>query len=638
MSQVNFLTPNTLLQDRYLVVRPIGKGGMGAVYKAKDTRLRVPVALKQTLLTSAMMRRAFEKEAMLLARLSHPVLPRVTDHFLEGNDQFLVMDYIPGEDLAALLARNGGSFPADDVVTWVLRWAEQLLDALHYLHTQSPPIYHRDIKPQNLKVTARGDVILLDFGLARGGSAQLSTVTAHSDDSIGGFTPNYAPLEQIRGENPEPRSDLYSLAATLYHLLSGQRPPDALSRAAELLNGLADPLRPLIELNPQVPETVSAILHAAMAPNPADRPSSAAMMRRAMRGCRGGSATVASVGRDGLAGSLVASLEADSDVITGDTSAVSDLSVKPVEQLESEQSTPPPAEPGTLLWSTGTGSAVQCLAISRDGKYLAVGGDDQAIGIWDLLERRRLHSMSGRFRSATSLAISPDGRLLVAGSEERRMQIWRMSDGTSIETDDRRSYPADFLAFSPDGKLLASAGWGNAIWLWNVDGERIERRSALMCGFVQSLAFSPDGQMLAAGCYDGSLRIFHATGGYALQTIESHNSFVLSVGFSPDGEKLVTGGGCTSIFVWQTSDGRKLDRLSGHANYVHSLAFAPDGRQMASGSEDKTIRIWQIDAGRQLAELHDHDGGVTALAYTPDGKMLISGCRDWRIRLWQVDF
>ncbi len=638
MSQVKLLTPNTLLQDRYLVIRSIGKGGMGAVYKAKDTRLRVPVALKQTLLTSAAMRRAFEKEAMLLARLAHPVLPRVTDHFLEGGDQFLVMDYIPGEDLAALLARNGGSFPADDVVTWVLRWAEQLLDALHYLHTQSPPIYHRDIKPQNLKITARGDVILLDFGLARGGSAQLSTVTAHSDDSIAGFTPNYAPLEQIRGEAPDPRGDLYSLAATLYHLLAGQRPPDALSRASDLVNGLADPLRPLIELNPQVPETVSAILHTAMAPNPADRPTSAAMMRRAMRGCRGGSATVDLTGRNGIVESLVAAAGSESDVITGGASTASEPSVVPVVPAERIPHEAPAAAPGTLLWSTGTGSAVQCLAISRDGQYLAVGGDDRAVGIWDLAERRLLRSVRGDFRSTTSLAMSPDGTLLVAGSEERRMQIWRIADGSGIEAKERRSYPADFLAFSPDGKLLASAGWGNAIWIWEVDGDRIERRSALMCGFVQSLAFSSDGQLLAAGCYDGSLRIFNAVDGYALQTIESHNSFVLSVVFSPDGDRLVTGGGCTSIFVWRTSDGRKLDCLNGHANYVHSLTFAPNGGQFASGSEDKSIRVWQLDEGRQLAELHDHGGGVTALAYTPDGRVLVSGCRDQRIRLWQAGF
>ena len=158
------LPVNTLLQGRYLIVEQIGRGGMGAVYKATDTRLRATVALKETLVAGDPARRAFEREAQLLAGLRHSALPRVSDHFMEGDGQFLVMEFIPGEDLAAMLAQRSVPFPADDV----LRWADQLLDALDYLHSQQPPIIHRDIKPQNTKLTARGEIILLDFGLAKG--------------------------------------------------------------------------------------------------------------------------------------------------------------------------------------------------------------------------------------------------------------------------------------------------------------------------------------------------------------------------------------------------------------------------------------------------------------------------------------
>src|ERR1043166_4301373 len=207
------LSSETVLQQRYRIVRQLGQGGMGAVYEAVDERLDTIVALKETLFTDEKLRKQFEREPRLLARLHHPALPRVSDHFTEDAGQFLVMQYIPGEDLAAMLDAHKAAFSPDVV----LRWAGQLCDALDYLHTQDPQIIHRDIKPQNLKLTARGQVVLLDFGLAKGSAGQMSVVTTSA--SIFGYTPNYAPLEQVQGLGTDARSDIYSLAATLYHLI-----------------------------------------------------------------------------------------------------------------------------------------------------------------------------------------------------------------------------------------------------------------------------------------------------------------------------------------------------------------------------------------------------------------------------------
>ena len=143
------LAPDTVLQNRYRVIRLLGQGGMGAVYEATDERLDTTVALKETLFTDERLRKQFEREARLLARMHHPALPRVSDHFAEGDGQFLVMQFIPGEDLSQMMALKKGPFPPDQVLTW----GDQLLDALDYLHTQDPQIIHRDIKPQNLKLT-----------------------------------------------------------------------------------------------------------------------------------------------------------------------------------------------------------------------------------------------------------------------------------------------------------------------------------------------------------------------------------------------------------------------------------------------------------------------------------------------------
>src|SRR3989440_11384321 len=252
------LTEGTILQGRYRILRQLGQGGMGAVYEAVDERLDTVVALKETFFVEEKLRKQFEREARLLARLHHQALPRVSDHFNEGEGQFLVMQFIAGEDLAAMLAQSTGPFPEDEV----LRWADQLCDALDYLHTQDPQIIHRDIKPQNLKLTARGQVVLLDFGLAKGSAGQLTAVTTSA--SIFGYTPNYAPLEQVQGMGTDARSDIYALGATLFHLLTNLKPPDALSRAGALVNGQPDPLLPANKVTPQVSVAVANVLGRAM--------------------------------------------------------------------------------------------------------------------------------------------------------------------------------------------------------------------------------------------------------------------------------------------------------------------------------------------------------------------------------------
>ena len=268
------LTPETILQGRYRIVRQLGQGGMGAVYEAVDQRLDTTVALKETLFSDERLRRQFEREARLLARLHHPALPRVSDHFSEGDGQFLVMQFIPGDDLFEKMNRKRGPFPPDQVLTW----ADQLLDALDYLHTQDPQIVHRDIKPQNLKLTPRGQIILLDFGLAKGQAGEMSRVTTSA--SIFGYTPNYAPLEQIQGLGTDARSDLYALGATLYHLMTGVKPPDALTRAAAVVNGQPDPLALASVANPAVPPVIDQFLAKSMAQNRDQRYASAADMRR----------------------------------------------------------------------------------------------------------------------------------------------------------------------------------------------------------------------------------------------------------------------------------------------------------------------------------------------------------------------
>jgi serine/threonine protein kinase len=283
MMETRKLAAETVLQNRYRILSLLKRGGMGRVYLAEDMRFHSRVAVKEAYFTDEEFRRAFAREAGLLHRLRHRVLPHVTDHFTEGEAQYLVMQLFLGKDLDELIDEKIQETGEAFAVNQVLRWADQLLDALEYMHGHQPPVVHRDIKPQNLKLTQQGDVILLDFGLAKGAAAEMSQMNESMVNSLPGFTYHYAPLEQILGTGTDPRSDLYALAATIYRLITGSVPSDALTRAAAALERQPDPLLSANKLNGQVPESVAALLTRAMAQLPGERPATATEMRRALR-------------------------------------------------------------------------------------------------------------------------------------------------------------------------------------------------------------------------------------------------------------------------------------------------------------------------------------------------------------------
>jgi serine/threonine protein kinase len=255
----------TKLQDRFLVEAQIGIGGMGAVYRATDEKFGTVVAIKETLYRDTDLAEAFEREARLLNGLHHPLFPHVSDHFVEGGGHFLVMEFIEGEDLSELLKR-GERFPFETVA----RWTMDLLDGIDYLHLQDPPIIHRDIKPSNIKLTPRGNIMLLDFGMAKETSGHTLGMK-----SVFGYSRRYSPLEQIEGTGTDVRSDIFSLGATVYHLLTGEAPIDVLKRASAIVAGRPDPLPLASSVNTEVPEEISVMINSALALNPDERFASA---------------------------------------------------------------------------------------------------------------------------------------------------------------------------------------------------------------------------------------------------------------------------------------------------------------------------------------------------------------------------
>ncbi len=303
------LTTDNILQERYRIICQLGHGGMGAVYEAQDNkRFNAPVALKEILIDLAnitdakqqdLLKHAFEREAKILAEVQHEVFPHVIEYFSEGDRQYLVMELVQGVDLAELLTQRKTPFSLEEL----LQWTGQLLDALDYLHSFKPPIFHRDLKPQNLKLTSRGKIKLLDFGIAKSAETHLSTTI--TNQTFIAATLNYSPFEQILRvldptlrdvitekykaktkrvleQSVDARSDLYALGATLFHLSTGYVPTDALKRTLEVWSGNPDPLRHPHELNPNIPKEISLMILKAMEIDRENRFASAVEMQRTL--------------------------------------------------------------------------------------------------------------------------------------------------------------------------------------------------------------------------------------------------------------------------------------------------------------------------------------------------------------------
>jgi formylglycine-generating enzyme required for sulfatase activity len=253
---------------------------MGAVYVATDDRFRNTVAVKQAFFAKGDGARAFEREARLLRNLRHPALPGVIDFFEEDGTCYLVMDYVEGDDLSVLLRHRRDSGLGPFPYAAVVAWGDQILDALEFLHRHDPPILHRDVKPQNLKLMTDGQVVLLDFGLSKGAAGEMSRTV--NDESISGFTPSYASPEQMRDEGTTVASDLFSLGATLYHLMTGVKPIDAVTRTLKARPPEPDPVARVDALNDSVPAAVADVIECAMQLEPGSRYASANEMREAL--------------------------------------------------------------------------------------------------------------------------------------------------------------------------------------------------------------------------------------------------------------------------------------------------------------------------------------------------------------------
>ena len=475
------LEPGSLLHQRYRIEGLLGKGGMGAVYVAFDQTLQLRVAVKENLNASPDSERQFHREASLLASLRHPNLPRVTDHFLLEGHQYLVMDFIEGEDLHSRAQRQ------PPTVDEVMRWADALCDALAYLHSRQPPIIHRDIKPANVKLQPDGTPVLVDFGLAK--------VFDQSQTSTGarGLTPGYSPPEQYGGARTDARTDQYALAATLYSLLTGRPPTDSIERMLDKVE-----LRPARALNPAVSPALDAAITRALSIEQAARFPDIGTFREALHGrlaaatVRASPATVvarpAAAGRPFpwipvLAGGgvLLALVIGGSALLlagpllglgrsaTATPEAPIVAALPTATELILPSDTPPPPATPTL-------SATDTPATTPTVPAALLGGGGVIAFVSDREDGRTLQIW----------AINPDGtqpRQLTFGPGDKAQPRWS-PDGQRL------------LFIAPGGTDSFGNKLGADVWVMNLDGTGITNLTAAS-GDDTDPAWAPDGNRIA---------------------------------------------------------------------------------------------------------------------------------------------
>ena len=539
---------------RYRVLDLIGYGGFGAVYQAQMEQGQSHghiVALKETL--DAQMLQSFAKEFAVLRRLRHPHLPQYYEMFEVGGNGYLVMEFIPGQSLEDIRLRQNGPLLEGQVLGYAL----QLCDVLAYLHGQQPPLLHRDIKPANIRFTPEGVIKLVDFGLFKAGEG-----TTHS--SRQGRTPRYAPLEQFgAGEHTDRRSDLYSLGATLYHLLTGRAPDAATDRIAGSVDTLPRPRA----VNPALSAGVDTALWRALALKKDDRFAEVRQFKQALMGATLVVATpqkpLQTTGVEHfiraygywLAGALGVLLLLGGLLLAGSSGQRAETPETMATVIATHMATPtatvtPKAtetSPSTPIPLTLTSTATPTLALP-----VAVG-----------------------------TAVPTPQTTINPQNAKQVTQLAHWGKGSMEQA-----------TYSPDGALLAVA---SSLGIYLYDAVTLEELHWIQTDvWMISIAFAPDGETLASGSQDRKVRLWRASDGTLLRTLEGHTGQVDSVAFAPDGAILASGAGDNTVRLWRVSDGTLLRTLEGHTDRVRSIAFAPDGTMIASGSEDGTIRLWGV--------------------------------------------
>ncbi|MBN3922196.1 serine/threonine-protein kinase [Nostoc sp. NMS4] len=654
-----------LLGGRYRPTQVLSdEGGFGRTYLAKDVhKLNECCVIKQFApklqgtgpLTKAV--ELFKQEASRLQELAeHPQIPTLLAYFEQNSYLFLVQQFIDGQNLLKELETRG-NYNETEIRQLLL----DLLPVLKFIHIRG--VIHRDIKPQNIiRRQSDGRFILIDFGASKVLTATVQTTMGTVIGSHG-----YTALEQMQDGKAYPGSDLFSLGATCFHLLTGIRPsilwiqqgygwvaswrqhltnPDGegISISVELGEVLDKLLQLDIQKRYQSADEVITDLTSQLSTLPSLAPTILTPTFATTQSKKGPVLPK-------LNNNLKSQLLLGSSILVLGLGGIWYFQPRPHLVSEVPKPVSQPIQPPKNVSENsylpkpfkGHSSDVNSVAFSPDGTTLASASDDKTIKLWNPVSGQVIRTLEGHFNWIWTIAFSPDSKILASGSADKTIKLWNVETGKLIRTLDGNSDGVTSVAFSPDGKTLASgtASKDMKIKLWNVETGKLIRTLEGHTSGVASVVFSPDGKTLASGSWDKTIKLWNLETGKLIRTLEGNTDSILSVAFAPDGITLASGSKDKTIKLWNLKTGKLIYTLKGHNDKVNSVVFLPsvgsNGITLVSGSSDNTIKLWNPVTGKLIRTLETGSGYIYTVAISPDGQTIAGGGSGENIlKIWQM--
>ena len=680
----------------YDVLEVVGRGGMGLVLRALDTKLNRIVAIKvmaPELAANPMAVKRFLREARAGAAVSHDHVVTIFAVDEINRPPYIVMEYVNGQSLQEKVDRTG-----ELGVEEILRIGMQVARGLAAAHEQG--LIHRDIKPANILLENGVErVKLTDFGLARAADDVGVTRTGQ----ISG-TPLYMSPEQAHGHALDARSDLFSLGSVLYTLCTGRAPFRAETPLATLRRVTNDQPRSIREINADIPDFLEGIIFQLLEKDPNSRVTSASevanvlshylaylqqpgTLLKPVREMPRQSAQAGPPPKPPLAGKpgsdratfrwsialvlllmgmvplvLVAALAVY--FFTGRTAEAPGGLAGMMEATagphgESARppnpSTAPPtttarrSEPVRLQlvrqFEAHVGP-VQDLEVTHDSTRLLSASGDGKVRVWDLKTGRVLETLTGhRVEREIPLDISPDDRHVVSGDGTGHLRWWDMSTGERFREilahhNDDSNHGIFDVEYSRDGSRVLSSGKDSLAKLWDAHSGELLQTFAGHGSWVIDGALSPDNAHVVTASFDETIRVWDAASGEEQLRLLSSGDTASCLAFSPEGRHLAAGMRDGSIRLYDLAKGEEVHRLKGHEDRVRDVAYTPSGAHLVTGSYDRTLRVWTLPEGRELARAEHEDPVFNTLAITPTGLRVATAGGVWKpveeVNRWEL--
>ena len=685
--------------NAYRLIRLLGWTSSAEVYLAEHVVSRKQVVLK--LLRVALSEDdldSFTIASRAITGLVHPhiiEIPEIGIADRENSFPVLVMEYAPNGTLRQHYP-IGSRLP----LTTVLPYVRQIAEALHYAHLQK--LIHADVKPENILLGSNNQILVSDFSIALISSISSSAIAVNS-------TTAYLAPEQIRGQS-YPTSDEYALGVMVYEWLSGELPfSGSLSEMAnQHLFTSPPPLRIKI---PDISSTVEEVVLTALAKDPKSRFANLLAFANALEqagqpvhhySSAFPSLTVppdmptlpAVVGmpQNQMSSTVVdrpqgpplserkepnqpspafhlATLLSHLPMVVGPrpASEMPHLSTRRISRrvfmiglpgvvvaggiiawlMYQKESLTTNALDYTLLTYSGHAGEVTVVAWSPNGKYIASGGNDHTIRVWNAGTGTDLLISHGHSGGVPAITWSPDSTYLASASagplasggppaSDNAVQVWSATTGKPIYFYRGHSSGITDVTWSPTGNRIASSSTDYTVQVWDATTGQHPLIYRTHSWYIQAEAWSPDGRRLASGGPDGTIQLWDAVSGHTFHSYRGHSNGIESIAWSPDGRRIATASDDDTVRIWDVATGRFVYIYRGHASYVRAVAWSPDGSSIASGSSDKTVQVWDAATGGTGFIYRGHSGSVTSVVWSPDGSSIASGSEDGTVKVWQV--